>query len=381
MANNSGSLLFSAAPAEVVRVTLRTGTRSARVLLSGTYTGLSGKFQVSRDGSDWRDVTGMNEASAGLTGGATAISLGATNATFVLSTIGWTYLRFYATAMGSGTVTGVLEDYAVPVTDLLAVLPISLSATQSTITSSSSGALVVGANGSTNPAFSVDASAGSAATGWKVTADAAASGAALSVISSGTNENGKIDAKGSGTLTLQGTATGAITLTTATTISAAATVSSTSASALAVGANGATNPVLKVNANTASVATGLHVTGAAAAGGLALAVISSGANENLTIDAKGSGTVTIGGTSTGSVNIGGNAKTVLPGTLTAGGLLTCALQIATSGPLIYSGSGAPTISAAVAGSLYIRTDGSSTSTRLYSATNTSGTWTNFTSAA
>jgi hypothetical protein len=45
---------------------------------------------------------------------------------------------------------------------------------------------------------------------------------------------------------------------------------------------------------------------------------------------------------------------------------------------IYWGSGAPTVSASQ-GSLYIRTDGSSTSTRLY--VNTSGTtWTNFTSA-
>lgn len=78
-------------------------------------------------------------------------------------------------------------------------------------------------------------------------------------------------------------------------------VTSTSASALAVGRQGATDPVLKIDASTASVATGISITGAAAAGGVAIAAISSGTNENLTIDAKGSGTITLGGTSTGTI--------------------------------------------------------------------------------
>jgi hypothetical protein len=69
------------------------------------------------------------------------------------------------------------------------------------------------------------------------------------------------------------------------------------------GANRATNPVWQVNFATASVATGLKVTGAAAASGVALAAISSGTNENLTIDAKGSGTIGIGSLSTGAVTI------------------------------------------------------------------------------
>lgn len=78
-------------------------------------------------------------------------------------------------------------------------------------------------------------------------------------------------------------------------------VTGTGTSALAVGANGATNPVFAVDANTASVATGVKVTGAAAASGVAVAVVSSGTNENLTIDAKGSGTITLNGTATGNV--------------------------------------------------------------------------------
>lgn len=84
---------------------------------------------------------------------------------------------------------------------------------------------------------------------------------------------------------------------------AAQTIQSTSATAFAVGANGATNPVLLINANTASQATGISITGAAAAGGVAVAAISSGTNENLTINAKGSGTITLGNSSTGGITL------------------------------------------------------------------------------
>lgn len=83
----------------------------------------------------------------------------------------------------------------------------------------------------------------------------------------------------------------------------ALTVTSAAADALAVGLNGATNPALKVDASTASMATGLLITGKAAAAGCALSVISSGTNEALTIDAKGSGTITLGGTSTGAITL------------------------------------------------------------------------------
>lgn len=87
------------------------------------------------------------------------------------------------------------------------------------------------------------------------------------------------------------------------------TVTSTSASALTVGRQGATDPVLKVNANTASVATGISITGAAAAGRVAVAAISSGTNEGLDINAKGSGSVRIANSSTGDVLIGGGGAT------------------------------------------------------------------------
>ena len=55
-------------------------------------------------------------------------------------------------------------------------------------------------------------------------------------------------------------------------------------------------------------------------------------------------------------------------------------KITLQGVTIEAGSGVPTHSAAK-GSLYIRTDGSSTSTRLYINTDGATTWTNLTSAA
>lgn len=76
----------------------------------------------------------------------------------------------------------------------------------------------------------------------------------------------------------------------------------------------------------------------------------------------------------------GSAPTVAGTTaVTAGGAIALTIG-STSAPNIYFGSGAPTVSAPQ-GSLYLRTDGSSTSTRLYVNTNGSTTWTNVTTAA
>lgn len=51
-----------------------------------------------------------------------------------------------------------------------------------------------------------------------------------------------------------------------------------------------------------------------------------------------------------------------------------------SGPNVYTGSGAPTVSAPK-GSLYLRTDGSTTNDRAYINTNGTTTWTALTTAA
>ena len=92
------------------------------------------------------------------------------------------------------------------------VLASAGSAGSGVFTSNSANALAAGPNGTTNPVFNVDASTVSAATGFNVKGAAAGAGVAVSAISSGTNENLTIDAKGSGTITLGGTSTGNVVL-------------------------------------------------------------------------------------------------------------------------------------------------------------------------
>ncbi len=196
-------------------------------------------------------------------------------------------------------------------------------------------------------------------------------------------------------LTTTGNTTLGNAVTDTTGINGATTVTSTSASALTVGANGATNPVLKINANTASVATGLTIVGAAAAGGLAVSVISSGADESLIINAKGTGTIGIGSVSTGAVTI--TPATTITGLATlTGGFTSVANAILKSATVFHATAcavaavvpvsmystnisvevttDAPTHTRAK-GSICINTGGSSGSTRLYINTDGAGTWT------
>lgn len=75
------------------------------------------------------------------------------------------------------------------------------------VTSASANALAVGLAGATNPAFNVDSSTGSQAAGLNVVGATAAGTVAAAVISSGSNANLTVDAKGSGTLGLNSTST------------------------------------------------------------------------------------------------------------------------------------------------------------------------------
>lgn len=86
-----------------------------------------------------------------------------------------------------------------------------------TVTSTSSSALAVGANGATNPVLQVDASTASVATGWKMTGAAAGGGADLSVISSGAAEAGTINAKSTSAITIGSVSTGGLNVGTANT--------------------------------------------------------------------------------------------------------------------------------------------------------------------
>jgi hypothetical protein len=98
-------------------------------------------------------------------------------------------------------------------------------------------------------------------------------------------------------------------------------------------------------------------------------------------------TVATTSTLTGAVSVGSTLATT--GQLSvqtatappAAGASTAGIKMSSTANLgLFFGSGAPTFSAAQ-GSLYMRTDGSSTSTRMYINTNSSTTWTNVTTAA
>lgn len=95
------------------------------------------------------------------------------------------------------------------------------------------------------------------------------------------------------------------------------------------------------------------------------------------------GTLSVAGASTltGAVSTVGQLSVQTSTAPPAAGATTSGIKVSSTANLgIFWGSGAPTFTAAQ-GSVYIRTDGSSTSTRLYSNTTGSTTWTNFTSAA
>jgi len=116
----------------------------------------------------------------------------------------------------------------------------------------------------------------------------------------------------------------------------------------------------------------------------AYAVEFRGGSAGAEIDARGSSpviTFQIGGGEVARVNNNGSFSACNATATPAGGSTSARLLLGTtSGFGIYYGSGAPTVSAAQ-GSIYLRSDGSSTSTRLYVNTNGSTTWTNVTTAA
>ena len=84
-------------------------------------------------------------------------------------------------------------------------------------------------------------------------------------------------------------------------------------------------------------------------------------------------------TSVTTVAATSTVKALSGSAVTAGGAAGFLATTTAAGLGIYFGSGAPTVSAAQ-GSLYVRTDGSSTSTRLYVNTNGTTGWTNVTTA-
>ena len=92
-------------------------------------------------------------------------------------------------------------------------------------------------------------------------------------------------------------------------------------------------------------------------------------------------TATLGAATSVTTVSATGAVTALSGSAATAGGAAAFVATSTAGSMgIYFGSGAPTVSAAK-GSLYLRSDGSSTSTRAYVNTDGATTWTAITTAA
>ena len=91
-------------------------------------------------------------------------------------------------------------------------------------------------------------------------------------------------------------------------------------------------------------------------------------------------TVTATGATTGTTFSGTGTVTAINATAITAGGSAAVLATATAGFGLYLGSGAPTITAAK-GSLYLRSDGSSASTRLYSNSDGATAWVAITTAS
>jgi hypothetical protein len=146
----------------------------------------------------------------------------------------------------------------------------------SNITATSATALTAGQNGTTNPAFAVDTATASSETGLKVKCASSGAGLALSTTSSVANEALTIDAKGTGTITLNGTATGEVSSSRA--FNAATQTGATAGGAKAIG----------MGTGTVGIFFGSGVpTVSAGQGSLYIRTDGSGVNDRLYINTNG----------------------------------------------------------------------------------------------
>lgn len=162
-------------------------------------------------------------SSLALTGALTVgTTLGVTGATALTGDLAVNTNKFTVAAATGNTVVagtlGVTGDVAVATnkfnitaasgnTAIAGTLGVSAA---TTVTSTSANALAVGRQGATNPVLNVTASTASNVTGINLTGAAAGNRMAVAVTSSGADEGLSLDAKGSGTIRLNATATGAV---------------------------------------------------------------------------------------------------------------------------------------------------------------------------
>lgn len=113
----------------------------------------------------------------------------------------------------NGTISGggnQINNVIIGTTTPLAGTFTTLGSGAHTITSASATALTVGLNGATNPAFQVDSSTGSQASGLKVTGGTSGGGVNIGIVSSATNEDMAFNAKAAGVVFFASASTGGV---------------------------------------------------------------------------------------------------------------------------------------------------------------------------
>jgi hypothetical protein len=356
---------------------------SMMVEVSGTYAGVVFTFEASIDGvAPYAQIAAVDMAAMTIITGGSSVTPG-TNASklYRIPAENLAFVRINCSAYSSGTAVfgwtsanyqgGVLSNMLIQnVTNSGNVTTTGTT----TITSASAAALAVGRQGATNPALNVDASAATSVTGFNIAAAASGGGLALSVISSAGAENLKVDALGTGTVTIGSVSTGNVIL-------------------------GTSGHTITLNNGTGAVTL--------AAGGLTLTtgsitvssggVTSTGANCSFNASSNfnfaactgtSTGTVGLGNTLAGAVTIQSGAASTYQvtggnltlGTLTSGTLLLTsagAITAASSGTSSWANtSGGLTISTATSGTLALTSAGALNCTSVAASTwtHSGGTW-------
>lgn len=228
--NSTGNVLIAGGSGSTgCTVTNSTGAFACTAGLSGS------NFSGSSSGTNTGDQTSVT----GNAGTATALQTARTiNGVSFNGTADITITA----AADAGTLTGTTLAAGVTassLTSLGTLTGLSVSGT-TTLTSTSASALAVGRNGATNPALQIDASTASSATGLSIASKAAGAGVIVTAISSGTNEDLSIDAKGSGLLNIGNNSTGNVLLAGGSSDTGCTVTNSTGAFACTAGLSGTT---------------------------------------------------------------------------------------------------------------------------------------------
>ena len=102
--NNTSSSSTNGSLSSAV-LTLANNSTVARVVLSGTYTGVTGTIDVSMDNSTWINKAAIDESAASGSVVAGTLTVSAANKSYLVECDGWNYVRFLPTAVATGTLT------------------------------------------------------------------------------------------------------------------------------------------------------------------------------------------------------------------------------------------------------------------------------------